>query len=878
MNKNFDQVRAMCLINSENFEKAFDYITPFAHNGDPSAQLLVAQRFMFGWGVNQSRKTAVRWLEKVIANPKASDEDRARSYYSNAQDYKIGNGVEKDTDKAFAYMKNAADLNYPNAVFNVFVYYYQGEIVARDYEKAFEYCRKAAVLNVPNAFVPLGNLYLEGYGVEKNYSKALKWYKKAADLDNGEAFCCLGYMYLYGLEVKKDYPKAFECMKKSADKNIPEALLNLGVFYKEGTGTDKSIEKSFECYQRCADLGMPSAMHNVATYYLNGKGVEKNLDKAIEYFKKAQQNGVEESLIPLGSLYLERKEYDKAKEIFEKAVKNQDTEINSRAKYFLGIIYFNGSGVERDIQKAIGLFEDAGERGFSFAYTTIASIYWCDGIPEIKKDLDKAASYFLKDKNNFAEQNMYLLMKQECNRAWEWAEDEIKKGNASVSAYTALLYLLGIGTEMNREKAMEIVSSDNCKDDVLSLLIMSHCSEMGYGEKGVNVAESARLQTSAIEIDGEIANEKQKIIVREIEYKQKSEEERITELKTQRDELQKKLDEKEKDNLNSDTIISMLAKMETALSKNTRVLERSEEAFGRVESKVDSIRYDIQALISNVEDFKKGNDALFETIENLKIQIGSSSKDVDKKISDLLEAETELSERLNAFCVKNKATDVAACDKIADSLKNIFGENWYKLDGYTQNALITGEYTFDYLNNSKLNNLDFSGVCIYVCSALEHQLKQVLFVGLQNYLENSDEEIAGWPRNLIHTDRQSGEVSRNDGRWLTLGFIPFYLGLKESDKIDKKLNGVLEKYLKVITGNPDFTVEDNMKNIVDRIEKVTVKYRNPAAHTARVDRELANDCLEKIVGRNEASQRIETVKGLLLELTVMFANYKIPTT
>ena len=68
-----------------------------------------------------------------------------------------------------------------------------------------------------------------------------------------------------------------------------------------------------------------------------------------------------------------------------------------------------------------------------------------------------------------------------------------------------------------------------------------------------------------------------------------------------------------------------------------------------------------------------------------------------------------------------------------------------------------------------------------------------------------------------------------------------------------------------------------MKDIIDRIETVRKNYRNPAAHTSSVNSALASDCLETIVGRNEALQKTETVKGLILEITVLFSNYKSVT-
>lgn len=62
-----------------------------------------------------------------------------------------------------------------------------------------------------------------------------------------------------------------------------------------------------------------------------------------------------------------------------------------------------------------------------------------------------------------------------------------------------------------------------------------------------------------------------------------------------------------------------------------------------------------------------------------------------------------------------------------------------------------------------------------------------------------------------------------------------------------------------------------MKDIIDRIETVRKSYRNPAAHTGSINSALASDCLKAVVGREDALLKKEEVKGIILELAILFS-------
>jgi uncharacterized protein YjdB len=86
------------------------------------------------------------------------------------------------------------------------------------------------------------------------------------------------------------------------------------------------------------------------------------------------------------------KNIDKAVELYEKAAKND----SSAAYSDLGDLYVNGQGVPKDLTKAIAYFEKGAELGSSYSYGQLGWIYaYVDGL-EGGHDFEKARIYYEK--------------------------------------------------------------------------------------------------------------------------------------------------------------------------------------------------------------------------------------------------------------------------------------------------------------------------------------------------------------------------------------------------------------------------------------------------------------------------------------------------
>ncbi|MBQ7617659.1 MAG: sel1 repeat family protein, partial [Desulfovibrio sp.] len=135
---------------------------------------------------------------------------------------------------------------------------------------------------------------------------------------------------------------------------------------------------------------------------------------AINYLIRAGQLGHGGAFGTLGNLYLEGKVVDfdvkEAAEYFKKGIACDSIE----AKYLLGTLYANGTGVKKNIKKAVEMITECAELGYGYAYFFFGVAYNF-GLYNMKQDFVKARYYYeqaTKDNLGQAYHNLALLYAQ----------------------------------------------------------------------------------------------------------------------------------------------------------------------------------------------------------------------------------------------------------------------------------------------------------------------------------------------------------------------------------------------------------------------------------------------------------------------------------
>jgi TPR repeat protein len=194
------------------------------------------------------------------------------------------------------------------------------------------------------------------YNLQNDEKKAHGLYEKG--LEKGYMYCLslLGFMYIHGQYVEVDYDKAKELFERGIENNIPSCLYGMGLLhYKK---SEFNIAKRY--YKQAKALNYHTATNELGNMYKDGKGVKKNCIIAKELFElgykynnlwctfslaELYQKGANDGVNTIPISYTNAHKYYKI------------DKINSESLNNLGVLYYNGQGVVRNISVAKDYFK-----------------------------------------------------------------------------------------------------------------------------------------------------------------------------------------------------------------------------------------------------------------------------------------------------------------------------------------------------------------------------------------------------------------------------------------------------------------------------------------------------------------------------------------
>lgn len=177
-------------------------------------------------------------------------------------------------------------------------------------------------------------------------------------------------------EEVKNYRQFFIDQAERGDAES-QFILAEKYFYGDEEYFEEDDDSAFYWYEKSATQGHVKAECMLGVCYCKGYGVEQNQDKAVEYFTKAANNGDDDAMVHLAHiLFLDNwkdslDNATKAIEYLESACK----ELNYDAIYALAVCYIKGAGVEKNIDKAIELFEELDFHEEPFGAFELAKLY-----------------------------------------------------------------------------------------------------------------------------------------------------------------------------------------------------------------------------------------------------------------------------------------------------------------------------------------------------------------------------------------------------------------------------------------------------------------------------------------------------------------------
>lgn len=354
---NLLQLRAA---DGERFEQQIGAYTELAESGVLHAQLRLLE-----YCADHKDPQAVHWAELAAAQGNGEAQLYLAKYYQQAP--------EPDLAKAHELLIQAAEQRVTGAHWLLGNQYRYGQYVPKNLQKAVGYFTPAAEAGFVPAQAALGEVLFE-----QNNAEAAVWLEKAAAQDDTDAHATLAEAYLTGRFVGRDYQKARRHASTAARRNHPKALRLLGDIFRYGLGIEADAETARLQYRRAAELGDLAAHKKLlADTALTHQEDYEAAKQAALMFQKADQDyqaafachyglGREQDYLTARKLYLQAAELH-----------------HRKAQTNLGMMYYNGQGVETDAEQAAYWFERAAVQGDPMAQYNLACLYYHGfGVPQ----------------------------------------------------------------------------------------------------------------------------------------------------------------------------------------------------------------------------------------------------------------------------------------------------------------------------------------------------------------------------------------------------------------------------------------------------------------------------------------------------------------
>lgn len=344
----------------QDFDKAYQLFLLEAESGNALAMHDLGRMFTDGLGREIDLQVAHAWYEKALATFLSAEEEKSKPYL----EYRIG--------KIYA----------------------AGLGTEQDYEQAASWFQEAVDKNHKYAQYSLGCLYYRGQGVSQDYEEALWLYTLSANQGNPYADYELAKMYRDGVgtpvnvaDSDQHFKAAFSGFYRlEQDSHDDKLQYRLGQMLYTETGTEKDVQAAVSYLEKSAQLG------NVNAQYLLGKvcletGIG-NPTQAIAWMTKAAEAGNAGAQYALGKLYWDgthvEKDIQKAITMFIAAAEQK----NGYAAYQLGKLYLQGEDVPRNVEAAIRWLTASADQGNQYAQYALGKLYFYDG--EVPRDKEKS--------------------------------------------------------------------------------------------------------------------------------------------------------------------------------------------------------------------------------------------------------------------------------------------------------------------------------------------------------------------------------------------------------------------------------------------------------------------------------------------------------
>ena len=246
-------------------KEGFNALKNKVDSGDMHYANSLGYAYEFGIGTSLSIKEAMKYYEMSAKQNNAIGMTNLADLYIQ----------ENKLKKAKPLLVKAAKKEYGYAQYLLAMNFF--DLYSENNKEALFWLEKAANNDEPEALFQLGVYYSEG----NDLAKSIKYYQRAAELNHADAALELSYIYDEGAIVEQDDDKALFFLKKSAELGNQEAIEELAA--QALVSLDQNGQGNMDAKE--AEYWIKKAGYTDEML----KELDKLQEKSLEMFKKTQK-------------------------------------------------------------------------------------------------------------------------------------------------------------------------------------------------------------------------------------------------------------------------------------------------------------------------------------------------------------------------------------------------------------------------------------------------------------------------------------------------------------------------------------------------------------------------------------------------------------
>ena len=246
-------------------KEGFNALKKKVDSGDIHYANSLGYAYEFGIGTPLNIKEAMKYYEMAAKQNNALGMTNLADLYIQ----------ENKLKKAKPLLVKAAEKEYGYAQYLLAMNFF--DLYSENNKEALFWLEKAANNDEPEALFQLGVYYSEG----NDLAKSIKYYQRAAELNHADAALELSYIYDEGAIVEQDDDKALFFLKKSAELGNQEAIEELAA--QALVSLDQNGQGNMDAKE--AEYWIKKAGYTDEML----KELDKLQEKSLEMFKKTQK-------------------------------------------------------------------------------------------------------------------------------------------------------------------------------------------------------------------------------------------------------------------------------------------------------------------------------------------------------------------------------------------------------------------------------------------------------------------------------------------------------------------------------------------------------------------------------------------------------------